>query len=111
MHEVDGTPGWAFTVGLYKSYRHPELIYFGVDSDIARNSDELSSLFESGVCRLNNVMPLWYEWFLGLGIWFYGGAEFPLLQMSWSEDALHPLLSESGQESAGTAALIRTMQP
>ena len=33
--EKDGTPGWAFTVGLMKTFGHPEVVVFGLDQEVA----------------------------------------------------------------------------
>jgi hypothetical protein len=26
VHETDGLPGWSYSIGLYDSFRHPEII-------------------------------------------------------------------------------------
>lgn len=32
------------------------------------------------------VLPCWYEPFAATGVWFYGGSDFPLLQLFWPND-------------------------
>ena len=33
--EKDETPGWAFSVGLYKNFNHPEIVVFGLNDEVA----------------------------------------------------------------------------
>src|SRR5262245_13897008 len=33
IREHDGNPGWAFTIGLFESYGHPEVIIFGMSAE------------------------------------------------------------------------------
>jgi hypothetical protein len=32
--EKDETPGWAFSIGLHRNFKHPEVVVFGLDSDL-----------------------------------------------------------------------------
>jgi hypothetical protein len=33
IREQDGAPGWAFTIGLFENYRHPEVAIFGMQPE------------------------------------------------------------------------------
>jgi len=33
--EEDGTPGWSFSVGLFKSFNHPEVVVFGLPLELS----------------------------------------------------------------------------
>src|SRR5688572_31013143 len=33
--EKDETPGWAFSIGLYKNFNHPEVVVFGLNDEVA----------------------------------------------------------------------------
>ena len=33
IREQDGVPGWAFTIGLFENYGHPEVLIFGMAAD------------------------------------------------------------------------------
>src|SRR5215208_2924013 len=35
--EKDETPGWAFSVGLYKNFNHPEIVVFGLNDEVAHS--------------------------------------------------------------------------
>jgi hypothetical protein len=86
---------FAFTVGLYENYGHPEIMMFlpsecvlGSLEDMAENvagggeyiaGGKYSDLYESG-CLYQQVHPLFYEGYLGSAMSFYGGKQFPILQ-------------------------------
>ena len=36
--EEAGTPGWAFSVGLYHTFRHPEVVVFGLPLELLYTS-------------------------------------------------------------------------
>ena len=33
MREQDVAPGWAFTIGLFENFRHPEVTIFGMNAE------------------------------------------------------------------------------
>jgi hypothetical protein len=37
--EKHETPGWAFSVGLYKNFNHPEIVVFGLNDEVAHKFD------------------------------------------------------------------------
>lgn len=104
----DGTPGWAFSIGMFKTLGHPEVIVFGLDHEIAhwvinevgRRAREgttfaagsaAEGLLEGVTCVFDRVQPKWYQPFVGTSIWYYRGSEFPLLQCIWPDhDGKYP---------------------
>jgi hypothetical protein len=95
-------PGFAFTTGFWANTGQPELIIFSTKSDIAR--DVLWHLFRSAKAGLSlpsgtitdavfanlpayafPVAKRHYADYLGWSRWFYGGNEFPCLQIVWPD--------------------------
>jgi uncharacterized protein DUF4262 len=100
--EQDGTPGWAFTIGLTRSFGHPEFVVFGLRSKVAhwllneigkrirsghrfQVGENVQGLLESATCTLRPVATTWFRWFFGYAQWFYGGAKFDVLQVIWPD--------------------------
>jgi hypothetical protein len=98
-------PGFAFTVGLYCQFEHPELLVFGLPQATAHAIltaavaqiragtriepgqlyTELASLpFAASPIHLDG-----YREHLGYAMWFYGSlpAPFPALQLIWPDKA------------------------
>lgn len=100
--EEGGLPGWAFSVGLYQSFRHPEVVVFGLTSDllsfvVMEASEQVKQgkiivpdqpyegLFRGVSCAFKTVHPVWYRPFLGLAVWYYMNETFPTLQCFWPD--------------------------
>jgi Domain of unknown function (DUF4262) len=131
-------PGWAFTIGLFRTFGHPEVVVFGLESgamhailnsvgELVRAGTVLSDGSETGEvleryrCRFRSVDRFWYPYVLGYATWFYGGSEFPAVQLFWP-DKLHrypwepafetslfknePLLFKSDPREARAEALL-----
>jgi hypothetical protein len=100
--------GHAFTVGLFQSYGHPELIIFGLPSkiahqiltiaadaakactplDLTKPSDDL--LKNYSCCFAEVPLSEYYE-HVGYARWYYQGNGFPLYQIVWpSKTGLFP---------------------
>ena len=98
----DGT-NWAFSIGLYFSYGHPEVILLGLpvktcmevvnvigqqvkegrhyESD-HEYPDILANPFR---CAFKNVQHSQYKDHVGYALWFYESEDFPLLQCFWPD--------------------------
>lgn len=95
---------WSFTVGLFKTWGHPEVAVFGVDYEpshellttVARAAkaghnvadgsydDQILDGFE---VRFLPVRRHWYSGFFGYAQWFNETAEqFPFLQLVWPDN-------------------------
>ena len=114
---ADGEDGpYSFTVGLQKSYGHPELIIFGLPSgvsheilslaaeaiqrgqpiDLESSTDEFLNDYE---CVFVPVPVAEYHQHVGYCRWYYEGNDFLLYQIVWpSRDGhfpWHPAATES----------------
>jgi hypothetical protein len=100
--EGETGPEWAFSTGLFHSYRHPEVAIFGLDLDIMHAivnniGDEVKkgNKFEPGTeyqdilarcgCRFRPVQPRRHKDYFGWAIWFYEDDPFPMLQCFWPD--------------------------
>jgi len=98
-----GTPGWAFSIGLFRSHRSPEVIVFGLPQDVSLFVvNELASraataplvaeqlydgLLDAHPCILKPVQAVWHRTFVGYATWYYRQRQFPLLQCVWPDHA------------------------
>ncbi len=104
--QQDGTPGWSFSVGLSKTFNHPEVVVFGlplelsgqvingIGADIKKgksfeSGQEYAGILESVLCTFRPVVRRWYGPFLGYAEWYYRGPEFPVLQCIWPDKQQH----------------------
>ena len=122
VREDDEGPGFAFTIGLYQRFQHPELIVFGLPLDTmllmlnaageavragrtfaaGQSSDDVLEGYE---CTFRPVPPKHYDAFLGYAVWYYDGDEFPTLQLIWPDrEHRYPWAAPAG-------AWIRAAQP
>jgi len=98
----EDTPGWAFSIGLYKNFNHPEIVVFGLNHDVMHSiinsiGEEVrvgkrfeidglySDLIEAYSCTFKQVKQVWYNPFLGYANWFYQGLDYPVLQCIWPD--------------------------
>lgn len=96
-----GQVGWAYTIGLWKAHRHPEVVTSGLPprtaqlafNEIARSvkkgarlrdGDLDHELFNSRV-MFREVPPALYGDEVGLASRFYRGRDYPLLQLVWPD--------------------------
>src|SRR5262245_53678002 len=85
--EEDGTPGWAFSIGLFRTFGHPEIAVFGLPLDVAgpvinhvgqlvsqgedfTDGQEAEGLLEGVRCQFRVVRQRWYRPFLGYARWY-----------------------------------------
>ena len=102
VHDRDPLPGWAFSIGLYRNFGHPEIVVFGLDLELNASvinsvGDEIkagkrfeidgqySDLIDEYSCTFKPVNLVWYGAFLGYANWFYDGTEYPVLQCVWPD--------------------------
>ena len=96
------TPGWAYSVGLFHNFSHPEVVVFGLRREVAHHllnhlADEIRAgnrfepggeypdLLEGVRCTFREVSSIWNYPFLGWADWFYEGGEYPVLQCIWPD--------------------------
>jgi Domain of unknown function (DUF4262) len=100
---VEAGPEWAFSIGLFHSYCHPEVIIFGLKLDICialvheigghiKTGKEYDVEGEYGdilrdpyKCAFRFVQPYHDRDYLGYGCWFYQSDPFPTLQCFWPD--------------------------
>lgn len=104
----EGRPGFLFTIGLWETYKHPELLVFAASEDPRGFADNVNAVvqkiaagekleagkatagafgkFDAGVRK---VLPKWYRSFLGTALGYYDSAEFPVLQLFWPDREGH----------------------
>ncbi|PKK36751.1 hypothetical protein BWI96_10260 [Siphonobacter sp. SORGH_AS_0500] len=100
---VDDTlPPFSYTVGLFKTFGHPEIIISGIEhksahvilnnigNDIENNMIREPDTFYNDIlddypCLFKTVTQSNYEEFLGRAITYYEGFDFPVLQCVWPD--------------------------
>jgi hypothetical protein len=99
----EAEPAFAYTVGLFASFGHPELIVFGLRHEVmhamlnacgerVRRGTKLApgvlldDILEQHPVRLRAVVERRsYEQHVGYAMWFNDGGDFPLLQVTWPD--------------------------
>ena len=108
VHSDGYSPSFSYTIGLFKTYGHPELICFGLNLDLLHSvlwsgkelldkhpEPNLSVGYPDFVgdydVRFLTVDKGWYKDYFGYGFWFNGTWDFPALQIVWPDkQALFP---------------------
>lgn len=100
--EDDEGPAFAYSIGLFKSFRHPEIILFGLDHGVMHQMINLigeevrsgrrflegessSGFLEAYDVRFVEVSQRHFPEYLGFGCRFYHDAAFPVLQCLWPD--------------------------
>jgi len=95
--EDEKGPGFAYSVGLFKTYQHPEIIIIGLKLDLAHLlinniSEEVkkgkryqpeqlyTDILDDFKCLMLNVHKEHYHQYVGYVKWYYAGNNFPLMQ-------------------------------
>lgn len=90
-------PGFVYSIGLFETYAHPEIIIVGLRQELAHsllnnmaadikqgrtfNSQDFhDGVLDGFVCYFGDVKRELYEDYVGWDIWFYDGENFPLVQ-------------------------------
>ena len=103
--------GWSYTIGILDTSGKPEIITVGLPSETAHCAlNEAAKLLRSGVdltqgrhhdligqvdCEFRPVDPKWVRHLMGWAVWYYDGADFPVLQ------AVYPDLENRFPEDEG----------
>jgi hypothetical protein len=104
LHEPDNyLPGFAYTIGLYQKFKHPEIICFGLNNDVmGAMLNHACELIKQGISFEPNkqyegflkdykiqflkVEKDFYADYVGYAGWFYDYSfDFPLLQIVWTD--------------------------
>jgi|CZKL01.1.fsa_nt_gi hypothetical protein len=102
--EGEGGPDWAYSIGLFHSLHHPEVIFFGLPMDNCIKAVNVIGIDikdgmryqperpYSGIlqlphtCAFKEVHTNHYRDYVGYALWFYEEDPFPLLQCFWSDE-------------------------
>lgn len=115
---------FTYTIGLYHSYKHPELLVYGANAKAAcdmikyvgtaaRDDEALDldqptdKLMDGHSCVFVEVPYLNYPQRIEHGLWFYEGVSFPLWQIVWtSNQGLFPWHPESSVRFRASQPLL-----
>ena len=96
-------PEWAFSVGLFQSFAHPEVILFGLPLERCTNIVNVigtavkegkryeckgtytNILQEPYRCAFREVHESHYRDHIGFALWFYEDDPFPVMQCFWTD--------------------------
>ena len=95
--EDDDGPGFGYSIGLFKTFSHPEILIVGLKLDLIHSIiNDIGESIRSGAnftprsfhsnlidgfdCYFTQVKPEFYEQYVGQALWYYGNSNFPLIQ-------------------------------
>ena len=104
IYDDEGNPGYAFSVGLFHTFEHPEIIVFGLTGETAAEiiniigmqvrvgtrfkANDLSNDVAERLPVVFTMVPKdSYREYLGYALWFYQSLDFPVLQCVWPDEA------------------------
>ncbi len=96
-------PGWSYSIGLFHSFAQPEVMIFGLPWSTAQaiinglsarmnasqhfaHGGSDSEVLDNHEVEFVSVSQDHYRAYLGYAMWFYGGSEFPMLQVVWPDN-------------------------
>lgn len=99
-------PAFGYTIGLYHSYGHPEIILVGLEretihkilntigGDVKQGGTfeahtESDAVLKGYRVAFRPMAKQWYYEYLGVAINYYEGVEFPVLQCVWPDRLKH----------------------
>ena len=105
LHVMEGqdpdTPEWSYTIGLWHSYGHPEILVVGLRPSLTQillnnlrfsiasegrsfgDGTIATDVIDGYVCHFKTIPAAKYDDFFTGDEWFYGNADFPAVQMLW----------------------------
>ena len=102
IEEDNYLPAFVYSIGLFKKFGHPEIICFGLKTDVTsaiinhacdliKNGETLiTNTLYRGFLEGYNIQFLqvdkeYYQNYVGYAGWFYNSFDFPLLQLVWPD--------------------------
>lgn len=96
------TPAFAYTIGLWKNFRHPEIISFGLSTELLHSIiNEAGNMVKEGKglaldkdnheildnfpVQFKTVHPDNIPDYFGYGRWYYDYEDFPAIQLIWPD--------------------------
>jgi len=106
FHATDYLPSFAYTIGLWKTFGHPEVISFGFKietlgailnmagdkikaGETIQTSRDYDDFFENGRAQFINVHEENLKDYFGYGLWYNEHKPFPALQLVWTDRLNH----------------------
>jgi hypothetical protein len=103
---IGGAPAFAFSIGLFRTFDHPEVAIFGLASAALEaavlrvgarvragerfdEGDVVEGVLDGRAVAFRRIVPRHYPSYLGYAVWYHGGARFPALQATWADGAGH----------------------
>jgi hypothetical protein len=100
----DGEPAFAYSMGLYENFLHPEVILFGLDLDVMHQlindaakrirqgykyaeGHRYDDLLESYQCEFRKIDANHRIGLVNYATWYYRSSPFPVLQLVWRDPA------------------------
>ncbi len=104
--ETDYLPGFAYTIGLHENYGAPEIICFGLKNSVLgavlndacklikngkqfATGEDYDAFLEGYDVQFLTVNKAFYKDYLGYGLWYKGGDDFPVQQIVWPDKQRH----------------------
>jgi Domain of unknown function (DUF4262) len=101
FEDKDG-PGFQYSIGFFRSFKHPEVLIFGQQSNVmhgmlSRIADGIregkryvagakaDDILDGYQCVFRTVPPGLLPEYLGFARWFYENEEFPVVQCIWPD--------------------------
>jgi Domain of unknown function (DUF4262) len=127
--EDDSHPPWSYTIGLYETWDHPELIIVGrsratsheilktLSDDIELNdppnlTDPNGHMLLGMKCHFIAVNPRYNADYVGFALWHYRKRRFPLYQIVWPDnDGLYPWDVDAPKSFKGWQPLLGAAPP
>lgn len=95
--EDEEGPGFGYSVGLYHTFNHPEILIIGLKLNLTHSiindigerirrgerfikGNYYSNLIDGFDCFFLEVDSKYYREYVGYDLWFYENSDFPLLQ-------------------------------
>ncbi len=102
----DSLPAFAYSLGLYERFKHPEIVLFGLDFEIMHrlindagkrirqgqtyeDRHRYNDLLDGHECEFRRVDPRRYDGLLNYAVWYYRSQPFPALQLVWPDSQGH----------------------
>jgi hypothetical protein len=99
---TDYSPSFAYSIGLWKKYNHPEIICFGLPKDLGhaiindvaemiKNGDRIETektyfeIFKKNRAAFLKVDPENMDDYFGVAIRYFSSNDFPALQLIWTD--------------------------
>lgn len=116
---VEGGTGFAYTVGLWHTFRRPEIVMFGLDGENMQHwlnacvalgrghgwpepGEPFEGVLQGFPTQLRPVHPSWQRALFGTAHRFYGGFTAPVTQLVWPDRDGHWPWAEQASESSRT---------